>query len=467
MLQTVARKSFLMGGILLAAAATWAVEPLQVGNVYPITIDSTGRTGLASMTTPTGHVWELYHPDATYLALHFTRFELAPGDQVFVSDPTGGQRHQVSARGAAEDSAFWARHVKGDTLVLELVSTAAAAGVQRSAFKVEEYAAGFPGVGGGTEAICGADDKENVACYTGTTQHDRARAVARLLIQGRYLCTGWLVSSDSLLLTNEHCISSSREALNTDYEFRAEAPDCNSSNCQLCWAGTVYDGVQFIRDNPALDYALVRLGGEPATAHGFLEIDDRDAVIGEQIYMPQHPGGYAKEFGIRSTSNSGGVCRVDSVTAPACTGATTYHDVGYYCDTEGGSSGSPVLASSSNKVIALHHCGSCLNTGVPITLIYDEISQYLPPPSSCGDGECVAPEDSCSCADDCGFPPAVETNYCNDNVDNDCDQLTDCDDGDCIGDPACDCGQPGDPCTSNADCCSLKCAGKPGRKVCK
>ena len=28
--------------------------------------------------------------------------------------------------------------------------------------------------------------------------------------------------------------------------------------------------------------------------------------------------------------------------------------MGYYCDTEGGSSGSPVLASSSNKVIALH-----------------------------------------------------------------------------------------------------------------
>jgi hypothetical protein len=105
-----------------------------------------------------------------------------------------------------------------------------------------------------------------------------------------------------------------------------------------------------------------------------------------------------------------------------------------------------VIATSSHKVIALHHCGytsGCFNTGVPITLIYDEIAPYLDP-------SCV---------------PEV----CDDTVDNDCDGLFDCDDPDCSGDPACDAGcfPTGASCTVNADCCSLKCVGKPGKKVCK
>jgi hypothetical protein len=454
---------------MLAAAAAWAAEPLQVGEVYRTTIDSTGRVGLAGMLTPSGRIWELHHPDATYLALHFSRFELAPGDQLFVSDPEGRQRQAVSDRGTAEDSTFWSRHVKGNTLILELVSTTLASSAPRSAFLVEEYAAGFVPLGGGTEAICGTDDKENAVCYAPSTEYSRARAVARLLIQGRYLCTGWLVSQDNLLLTNEHCISSSRAALNTDYEFDAEAPECNSSNCQLCYPGDVYDGQLFIRDNPTLDYALIRLAGDPAATYGFLEIDDRDAVVGEQIFMPQHPGGFAKQLGIEDSMELGGVCRVATIAAPACTGATSYDDVGYSCDTAGGSSGSPVIAHSSHKVIALHHCGYlCENTGVPIHLIYDEIAQYLPVPGYCGDGTCLAPETECSCPSDCGAPPIAETS-CTDTVDNDCDGLLDCDDPDCGDDPACqaDCGASGDPCTVNLDCCSLKCVGKPGRKVCK
>jgi hypothetical protein len=458
-----------VGAILLATTAIWAEEPLRVGEVFPITIDSTGELGLESKATPTGRIWELRHPDATYIALHFSRYDIAPGDRVFVSDPAGGQRTLVPWRGTEEDGTFWAPHVKGDTLILEYVASARSASAQGSAFEVDEYAAGFVGLGGGLEAICGTDDKKNAICYSSShpVPYQRSQAVARLLIMGRYLCTGWLVSQDNLLLTNEHCITKEREAFNTDYEFDAEATFCDSTNCQMCWEGVVYSGAEFIRDNPALDYALIRLAGDPAGTYGWLEIDERPASVGEQIYMPQHPAGYARELGIEDSSVTGGVCRVASVSAPACTGVTTYYDVGYTCDTEGGSSGSPVLAASTDKVIALHHCGTCLNRGVPITLIYDEIAQYLTPPS-CGDGTCAAPENQCSCPEDCGVPPATESS-CSDGVDNDCDTLIDCDDGDCDGDPSCEssCGAPGDPCSSAADCCSFKCVGRPGSKSCK
>ena len=87
--------------------------------------------------------------------------------------------------------------------------------------------------------------------------------------------------------------------------------------------------------------------------------------------------------------------------------------------------------------------------------------------------DCLAGTEPCTlgevCLEDSDTCCTSSTEVCNDGVDNDCDDLTDCDDSDCSADPDCDCqlGQPGDPCSSNADCCSDKCRGRPGGKTCK
>ena len=51
---------------------------------------------------------------------------------------------------------------------------------------------------------------------------------------------------------------------------------------------------------------------------------------------------------------------------------------------------------------------------------------------------------------------------CTDGLDNDCDTLIDAADPDC----APTCLPRGASCTSNAQCCSNKCKGKPGAKTC-
>ncbi|WP_181320148.1 hypothetical protein [Saccharothrix carnea] len=47
--------------------------------------------------------------------------------------------------------------------------------------------------------------------------------------------------------------------------------------------------------------------------------------------------------------------------------------VSYRCDTEGGSSGSPVLSRRTHEVIGLRHCGGCPNQGVRIDLVVAQI----------------------------------------------------------------------------------------------
>jgi len=74
----------------------------------------------------------------------------------------------------------------------------------------------------------------------------------------------------------------------------------------------------------------------------------------------------------------------------------------------------------------------------------------------CGDGFCDVDEDACSCSADCGAAPSTEL-ICTDQLDDDCDGLTDCADSDCSVDDACSCGAKGAACSSAADCCSNRC----------
>jgi hypothetical protein len=64
-------------------------------------------------------------------------------------------------------------------------------------------------------------------------------------------------------------------------------------------------------------------------------------------------------------------------------------------------------------------------------------------------------------------PPAE---VCDDGQDNDSDGLTDCEDSDCVGDPACSggmCSVKFDACTTDADCCSNKCRGPSSAMTCR
>ena len=183
-------------------------------------------------------------------------------------------------------------------------------------------------------SICGNDDKEQIICYNGTTMYDKGRAVCRLVIGGGGLCTGWLLGCDGHVMTNNHCIGSVNDANNTDFVFNYENSNCAGTTAAA--AQTVASSSTFIKTNTALDYTLVRLPVNPTATYGYLSLSSTAPQVGDRIYIPQHPGGRRKEIAVVTDqgANAAGFAQINTINGTGCR---------YMADTEGGSSGSPLL----------------------------------------------------------------------------------------------------------------------------
>eukprot|EP00808_Paulinella_micropora_P020691 g53314.t1 len=232
----------------------------------------------------------------------------------------------------------------------------------------------------------------NAKCWpTNSVPYLNSRAVARLLVRGSTVCTGFLISPLGLLLTNHHCIGSAEDALRTTFEFGAEAPDCGARNGQLFFTGDIVRGAKFLGSDSQLDYSLVALHETwPVQRYGWMGLDFDPGSVWEglPIYMPQHPLGMAKVIGWYDASLRGQLTEsvLTSVTLDPCTGATGTTELGYMLDTDVGSSGSPVVSRITNKVIGLHHCGGCPNQAVRTSYLSFVLAPTLA-------GQCVQQRD--------------------------------------------------------------------------
>ncbi len=384
--------SILMGIVFLVCICVSAgLAKVTVGEVVNERFDTAhpyrGGVGLV--------VEKVFHwPNAGYIALHFTNFDLAPGDVLLVSSPDGRFSYAYKDKGkevrggGAVLSAFWATHIPGDTAIVRLYGKNPKGGW---GFAIDKWVRGFEpeildeafGQLEGDvelESVCGTDDKEWAPCYSGTAMYEKARAVARLLINGNSACTGFLLGSEGHVMTNYHCIGSQSDADNTDFEFMAEGATC-STDCTgwLACPGVVEASSGSLEGSDYdLDYALVLLPSNVVSTYGYLQFRSSLPVIDERIYIPQYPGAYGKQLAVYSTDShdESGYCEIYSTDETPCIGGPG--DIGYFADTAGGSSGSPVLAYEDHLIVALHHCAACPNRGLPIPSIIADLGSALP-----------------------------------------------------------------------------------------
>lgn len=370
-------------------------DPVKVGEEVELTYESAHP--YAGTDVPEGKIvekQEVYVPGATYVAVHFSKLELNQNDYLVISSPdeTRTWKYDHSRNTTDESNAgVWSIPIYGDKLVIKVVSNNSTGAY---GYYIDKIAKGIVNIelksttdggdiiGDDDEAICGADNTLEAKCYYSSqpTVYNKSKAVARILINGTGACTAWLVGSEGHIMTNNHCVGSSSSASNTTVEFMAEGASCGT-NCQTyfgCPGTIVATSTTLIKTDVNLDYSLLKLPTNVSSSYGYLQLRATGAVNGEQIYIPQHPSAWGKRIAFASdySGDANDLAHVQTLTAPRCDG--TGYDVGYYADTRGGSSGSPVLGYDDHLVVALHHCAYCPNRGVPIQEIITDLGSSLP-----------------------------------------------------------------------------------------
>ncbi|MGB3466901.1 MAG: trypsin-like peptidase domain-containing protein, partial [Cyclobacteriaceae bacterium] len=390
---------------LLISTQVFGQKVFEIGEAFDVDIKITqmyrniDKTTLNKSKASLVYEKEFYSANAGYVKIYFENFDLAPGDYVEITGSDSNETIIYGGKGKVVDanlntiSDFWSQVLFDEKVTLRLYSSGNT--VKYNGFEITQVAYGFSekkmadifAKSEGEESICSGDNKEQIVCYQGTEIYNKARAVCRLILNGTGLCTGWLLGSEGHLMTNNHCIGSSSTAQNTDYVFNYQNSNCSGTIAST--SDVVATSATFIKTSSSLDYTLVRLPVNPTSTYGYLSISPDVASAGDRIYIPQHPGGRRKEVAVNTGS---GVATVN------CSGSNCgSRVVTYFADTEGGSSGSPVIDYNSNLVIAIHNTGGCPNgsNGRSDQLI-SSIGSDMPANGVGGGGVDPDPDPTCS-----------------------------------------------------------------------
>lgn len=316
-------------------------------------------------------IHRLEHKGAQFIKLHFASLVLPKGSALTLRSADGHE----SVIYTESQTNWYAQSIFGESVDIELTPNSNG---EIGRFHIDFYTAGDEGSAVFEDSVsslstCGINERKDVACWQDSYPEKVAWSspVARLLINGRSLCTAWRVGPDNKLFTNNHCVSTESELKQTEVWFNYQRSTCNGSLS----ATVKVMGNELFSTDYTLDYTLFSVDDfGKIESFGYLGLDASEPVYGQGIYIPQHGAGNPKELAIESDKNGSGLCQIDVASA---NGRGSNTDTGYLCDTIGGSSGSPVLNTSDNKAIALHHFGGCENQGVKISKIWPQVAMFF------------------------------------------------------------------------------------------
>lgn len=218
----------------------------------------------------------------------------------------------------------------------------------------------------GERKIMGANNLEAISHTRETPAYDFAKVVARVEMasDNSGFCTGSRVAED-LFLTNFHCdLGCADMQFTMGYEDGVEQADRMTFKCK-----------ELVHKNETLDYSLyvVEVPEVEATHYPTLTLYKGPVSDGMPLLVAGHPSARLKEIDrsdecVLSTSE---VSRTDS-------GRDTMK---HMCDTEGGSSGSPVLDRERGYAIGLHWGGRTdeANFAISMRMILEDMQANITP----------------------------------------------------------------------------------------
>jgi lysyl endopeptidase len=434
-------------------------QPVDVEVSFPVSASPRRARELAwgaiQGTEDGGFVWSavVRSPGATALRLELAGLDLPPGAELYVYNAQGHAFGPYTGRGPLGDGELYTHSVFGEELRIQLVSPVAGArvaplrlagvGVMGQRFVLPRFGPQGAFDPNDLEALSkasnlcsyNADCVVNAACASTHSAVSQAKdAIATMLYKsggGYYICTGGLIADTDTttvvpyFLTANHCISSGRVASSLETFFDYET-SCNSPNCTQPYNNTGETvGATIKASNSTGDYTLLQLASTPTTPDGVVAYLGWTTTAvansnGVALYRISHPAGAPQAYSEQVVDTSKGTCQ----TLPRGTYIYSEDTLGA---TEGGSSGSPVVNGAGQVVGQLYGaCGTNVNDSCDansnatvdgaFAAYYSAVAPFLAPSGGGGGGGCAS---------------------------------------------------VGAACTSNSQCCSNSCKGKPGAKVCK
>lgn len=191
--------------------------------------------------------------------------------------------------------------------------------------------------------------------------------------------SGWNIAGGPYVVTNHHVaedVGSKQHLLTYNYESPTCTPENPAENSlRLRTKGVVATGGGSSSSANG-DWSLYEVdkltweeaGIVPLFGALSMEIKENNELKNMPVFMAQHPWGAVKR--IASFDGDGEPCVVVSATNDV---------IRYNLDSDGGSSGSPVLSQKTGGVIAEHYAGGgASNVGVNIKKVYNGIKHILP-----------------------------------------------------------------------------------------
>lgn len=385
-----------------APARAADVAPLKVGQELStdIQLDAMDVEPENTAQSTSASPIEIHSRYAAFIKIRFDWIYLPRGVTLEVSNADRRETYRYGRRYANQEmerhtrdprkgddgiTRFSAMSISGPYVRLRLVGMAQEPWTSQHGVRISRYISGYSdeqqaemqraaqGPDMGPQSVCDNDDKEAAVCYVNNdpVAFDRSRPVARM-VTPEGTCTAWRVGASNRMFTNHHCAATAAEISASEFWFNYQTTACDGTEQA---AVIKVPGDQLLKTDEALDYTLFTVKNfETLADFGYYGLDPRPAKLNEEIFVPGHPAGRAKEIAVLSDADGGGRCRVND---PVTDGNGSNLDLGYRCDTEGGNSGSPVVARSSNRVLALHHLGGCMNEGSRMELIWPQVSSFF------------------------------------------------------------------------------------------